>query len=150
QQSNGHIWVYSEPGQGTTIKVYFPEVDAPVNVTGEARQVAEGGRERILLVEDEPALQEAMLRVLKDAGYDVLVASDGVAALEQLGNGPRDLVVTHIVMPVMGGPELVHHLRRRHPELRALYTSGYTDRAVVREALLEDDAFFLQKPFTPG
>lgn len=150
KQGNGHIWVYSEPGRGTTIKVYFPEVDAPTSALSEPKLPITGGHERILLVEDEPALQEAMLRVLKDAGYDVLAASDGVAALELVGDESIDLVVTDIVMPAMGGPELVQKLRERRPALRALYTSGYTDRAVVREALLEDDAFFLQKPFTPG
>ena len=150
KQSGGHIWVYSEPGHGTTFKLYFPRIDRPVERPKPVSQTPAGGNERILLVEDEPALREAMARVLEDGGYTVTTASNGANALASIADGAVDLVVTDIVMPEMGGPELVQRLRERHPELRALYTSGYTDRVVVREAILEEHVTFLQKPFTPG
>jgi CheY-like chemotaxis protein len=153
QQSNGAIHVYSEPGLGTTFKIYFPVVAAePVTTTSElAAESAKRGTETIFLVEDEPGVRALVRKSLEMHGYTVLVATDGKDALQILDSqlGPVDLLLTDVVMPSMSGPELAAHIRSRFPRVKVLFMSGYTDDAVVRHGLLNAEASFIQKPYTP-
>ena len=155
RQSDGHIWVYSEPGKGTTFKVYFPRVDAPADVfplRDEVRPPLPRGTETILLVEDETAVRAIARQVLQRQGYTVLDAADGPAAFALLAkaNGARpDLLVTDVVMPGMSGRELAEQLCVGFPGLRVLYMSGYTDDAVVLHGVLEAGLQYIQKPFRP-
>jgi CheY-like chemotaxis protein len=153
QQSGGNIWVYSEPGRGTTFRIHLPRIEAELEPAPPAlRRPAAGSRgdETILLVEDQESLRKLVTRVLENAGYTVLAAADGPAALAAAENhgGPIQLLLTDVVMPQMSGPELVERLRRERPELRALLMSGYTEDAVLREGELPAATGFLGKPFT--
>jgi two-component system cell cycle sensor histidine kinase/response regulator CckA len=152
KQSGGSIWAYSEPGHGTTFKVYLPRTDAVQEDTPIAQEAArtKGGNEKVLVVEDEESLRRLMASILSPLGYQVTLASDGEEALrlvEEQGLKP-DLVITDVIMPRMSGSQLVERLRRDWPDLRVLYMSGYTDNAIVRHGVLEADVSFLQKPFS--
>ena len=153
KQSGGNIWVYSEPGKGTTFKVYLPRVEDVV--TEGAPRLADSsparGTETILLVEDEEAVRTLSRRILEKHGYRVLEAGSGPAALEVLRAVTErvHMLLTDLVMPDMTGTELASRLKADHPEIRVLFMSGYTDDAVVRSGLLEPGRAFLQKPFTP-
>jgi two-component system cell cycle sensor histidine kinase/response regulator CckA len=153
KQSGGYIWVYSEPGQGATFKVYLPRVE-PAGEPVAARPSparALGGTEIILLAEDEAAVRNLARRVLEKHGYKLLLAAtgrDGVQLATQHA-GPIDLLVTDVVMPEMGGRELAQRLTALQPGLKVLYLSGYTDDMIVRHGVLEAGVAFLQKPFTP-
>jgi two-component system cell cycle sensor histidine kinase/response regulator CckA len=152
KQSNGHIEVYSELGVGTTFKIYLPAVQENV-ATPQALDGSKsvGGGETILLVEDEKAVRGLALRVFQTHGYEVLTAIDGRDAMvvAEARRGPIDLLVTDVVMPRMGGRELAQALRSVFPKMKVLYTSGYTDDAVVRHGILRREVAFLQKPYTP-
>jgi signal transduction histidine kinase len=154
KQSGGHIWVYSEPGQGTTFEIYLPQIeetDAAVRSSQAMIPSAEGS-EIILLVEDEDLVRELAARILTRGGYRVLTASSGADALEvsQHHAGPINLLVTDIVMPGgMNGRDLAKRLTVSHPDLKVLYMSGYTDDAIVHHGILDSDVAFLEKPFTP-
>jgi PAS domain S-box-containing protein len=150
-QSGGRVQLYSEPGHGTTFKIFLPRVEP----TAEAAEAApptpvEGGRETVLVVEDDAAVREVVAKSLGNRGYTVLRAPDGRTALElaQVRAGKVDLLLTDIVMPGITGRELAQTLAAQHPRLRVLYMSGYTDDAVVRHGVLEEGVPFLQKPFT--
>lgn len=153
KQSSGHIAVYSEPGRGTTFKIYLPLVDAEADALQDATSdtLVLGGQETVLLVEDEQAVREMATLVLGELGYYVLAAANGVEALEVLaqrdGTG-CDLLVTDVVMPRMGGRELAAELAAKHPGVKVLFTSGYTDDAIVHHGVLEPGIAFLQKPYT--
>ena len=153
KQSGGNVWVYSEPGRGTTFKVYLPGVTESAEPIEPAPAVSEplGGGETILLVEDENAVRELVREVLETSGYTVLVASNAQAALQAAEGhqGPIHLVLTDLVMPGMGGPELTRRLLSVRPETRTLYMSGYTSHSTVHNGALETGLPFLQKPFTP-
>lgn len=153
KQSGGHLSVYSEPGIGTTFKVYLPAVEEKVSAP-QAAEVGNGGRgsETVLLVEDEEGVRGLAALILKTNGYKVLVAANGKDALRLVEKHPAaiELLVTDVVMPIMGGPALAEALRPRFPKLQVLYTSGYTDDAVVRHGLLQEQVAFLQKPYTPA
>ncbi|MDZ7373393.1 MAG: PAS domain S-box protein [candidate division KSB1 bacterium] len=153
KQSGGHIWVYSEPGHGTTFKIYLPRVDAPAEKPvqpEEAKAVLEG-TETVLLVEDDDTVRALTRSVLRRFGYTVLEAkSPGDALLiSERHAGPIHVLVTDVVMPGMNGRELAERLRTQRPDLRVIYCSGYTDNLVTVQGLLEEGVDFVPKPFHP-
>lgn len=154
RQSGGHIYVYSEPGLGTTFKLYLPEVVAapsscelPPDIEGMPR-----GDETILLAEDDGAVRALARRVLRTCGYSVLEAAHGGEAFRLLEKhaGPVHLLVSDVVMPEMGGRELAQRVAALNPGIKVLCLSGYTADAVIRHGVLESKIAFLQKPFTPS
>jgi PAS domain S-box-containing protein len=154
KQSGGSIFVYSEPGNGATFKIYLPRVDQPVSRSREQRGESETlrGSETVLVVEDEEVVRKLIDQALRKYGYEVLEAASGAEALQvcEAHRTRIPLMITDVVMPQMSGRELAARLRDQHPETRVLYMSGYTDDAVVRHGLLDASMSFLQKPFTPG
>jgi len=152
QQSGGCVWVYSEPGKGTTFKVFFPRVEATVSVASPTEVMAvRRGSETILLVEDQDQVRAAAHTILKRNGYRVITAHNAGEALLlcERHEGPIDLLLTDVVMPHMSGTELAKRLARTRPALKVLYMSGYTDDSIVRHGVLESEMAFLEKPFTP-
>jgi len=153
KQSNGHIWVYSELGKGTTFKIYLPRIDEPVEVHGRGKGGAEaaGGTETLLVVEDEPAVRMLVLESLRAKGYRVLEASNGAEAISIAAQNQQSihLLITDLAMPEIGGRALARGLAASYPEMKVLYMSGYTDNAIVHHGVLEPGTAFLQKPFTP-
>ena len=155
KQSRGHVWVASKPDQGTTFTIYLPQVvavkEAPAAKPAATSSTA-GGGETILLVDDEEALRSAARRALVRAGYRVIPAVDGPDALrvymEHTGTAVA-LVVTDVVMPGLGGRELVGRLKIMSPNLRVLFVSGYTEEGVRKQGVLQPGTEFLEKPFTP-
>ena len=153
KQSGGFVWAYSEPGLGSTFKVYLPVAGIP-DAAPHPRPVAPrplAGTETIVVVEDEDLVRELLSRTLRSHGYRVLGAPDGRAALHLIGDPgtPVDLVVTDVVMPIMGGQELRDSLSVARPEVPVLFISGFTGADVVRRGLLRPGAPLLEKPFTP-
>jgi CheY-like chemotaxis protein len=152
KQNGGFIWVYSEPGQGATFKVYLPRVDRPATPADRPRAgVTLRGTETVLLVEDAPALRAAARQILTRYGYAVLEAASAEEAIDLLGRpGNRiDLLLTDVVMPGVSGRELAEKFAALSPRAKVLYRSGYTDDSVVRHGVLESGVAFLQKPFSP-
>lgn len=152
QQSGGHIWVYSEPGKGSTFKIYLPSVDSKIDVPGtQASPAALRGKETILLVEDEKQVREVVLAVLRHQGYNVIPTQNAGEALLFCEKHPKpiDLLLTDVVMPQMSGPELAKRLASTKPGMKVLCMSGYTDDSIVRHGVLEGNVAFLQKPITP-
>jgi two-component system cell cycle sensor histidine kinase/response regulator CckA len=154
KQSGGHITVDSEPGKGTTFRIYLPLATEPVAEPAAAPQSAEmpRGRETILLVEDEMVVRELAGMILEDLGYRVLSADHGEEALrlaDQHGNEPLPLLLTDVVMPIMGGREVAERLRAKHPGLKVIFSSGYTDDAIAEPGLPDSATWFLEKPYTP-
>jgi PAS domain S-box-containing protein len=154
KQSGGHIWVYSEPGQGTTFKIYLPRVEEAVEPLRPSVAPTERlqGSETILVVEDDQGVRMLARDVLEMDGYTVLEASHGEEALRvcEEHQGPIHLMVTDMVMPGMNGRQLAERLAPLRPEMKVLYVSGYTDNAILRHGVLEPGMAFLQKPITPG
>jgi CheY-like chemotaxis protein len=153
KQSDGYIFVYSEPGKGTTFKIYLPRVEgagADTAAAVPASAVADG-KETLLLVEDEEPVRRLMHRSLKDRGYSVLEAPSGEAALTvaTAHPGPIDLLITDVVLTGVSGKSLATLLLTSRPKLKLLFISGYTDDTVVRHGVLAKEEAFLQKPFTP-
>jgi len=150
-QSGGHIWVYSEPGEGTTFKIYLPRVEGEVEEVLPARQEAipVEGSETILLVEDDDLVRNMICETLKQNGYTMLNAASGDEALNLCGDhqGVIDLLVTDVVMPGMNGRELAERLSTAYPRLKTLFISGYTDHGIVHNGILDPETDFLQKPF---
>jgi two-component system, cell cycle sensor histidine kinase and response regulator CckA len=152
KQLGGNIWVYSEPGHGTTFKIYFPLIDDEAGtVLGQTEIEAPRGTETVLLVEDDDAIRELIREILEMEGYKVLTASSGHEALQvsQEIKDSIELLITDVVMPGMSGGDLSKTLAETYPEIKVLYMSGYTDDAVVRHGVLEEGTAFLQKPFSP-
>jgi len=153
KQSGGYVWVYSEPGRGTTFKLYFPRVDAPAEIPAPPRETATlTGTETILVAEDDDMLRPLAKGLLQKLGYTVLEAENAERALDlaRARTGPIHLLVADVVMPGASGRELARRLAHTRPDTRVLYVSGYTDDAIVHHGMLEPGLNFLQKPFTPG
>jgi two-component system cell cycle sensor histidine kinase/response regulator CckA len=153
KQNGGEIWVYTEPGQGTTFKIYLPRVQEPAEPwrTAQSRSALPHGSETVLVVEDEAAVAKMLREILSRLGYTVLEAADGQKALELCGAHAKaiHILLTDVVMPGMAGPDLARAVRILRPETRIIFMSGYTDNSVLHQELLDPDAEFLQKPFTP-
>ncbi len=152
KQSGGNIWVYSEPGYGTTFKIYLPRVDEALQQAGEKKLLEEfpRGNETILVVEDEEKVLKLVLQILRVQGYRVLEAprsGDALLICEQ-HESPIHLMVTDVVMPGMNGQELAKRLAPLRPEMKVLYMSAYPDNTVVHHGVLEKGVNFIQKPFT--
>jgi len=155
KQSGGHINVYSEPGRGATFKIYLPKAcleekppGPPLPSPGLPR-----GTETILLVEDDPALREMAAALLGRLGYTVLSAGNGLEALNvthQSATGHIDLLFTDVVMPHMSGKELSDRIQALYPRTKVLFTSAYTETAIVHQGVLQPGITLLQKPFTPS
>jgi DNA-binding NtrC family response regulator len=144
--------VYSEPGLGTTLKVYLPRVDAPVDTVRAADPPATlRGSETILLVEDDDQVRIVARGILRRSGYRVIDARHAGEALlhSEEHTGTIHLLLTDVVMPQMGGPALAKRLASARPCMKVLCMSGYTDDSVVRHGVLDADVAYLQKPFTP-
>jgi DNA-binding response OmpR family regulator len=151
-QSGGYINVYSEPGQGTTFKIYLPVPAETVADAGKPETVAAlGGRETVLVVEDQAEVRAYAVAVLKAYGYRVIEAEGaGEALLLCERDGQRiDLVLTDVVMPNLSGRELAQRLGKLQSGIKVLFMSGYTDEVIVNNGVLEEGAEFIQKPFTP-
>jgi two-component system, cell cycle sensor histidine kinase and response regulator CckA len=153
KQSGGYIWVYSEPGHGTTFKIYLPRVEE--GAMTDTRELSSGralprGTEVVLLVEDEKGVRDLAREYLELSGYSVIEAEDGYTALEltAMHAGPIHLLMTDLVMPGISGRELADRVRNIRPDVKVLYMSGYTDQSVVHQGILDGDAVLLQKPFS--
>jgi PAS domain S-box-containing protein len=153
KQSGGEIWVYSEPGSGSTFKIYLPRVFAEADSWRRARTglPMPHGSETILIVEDELPVKKMVRGILAKLGYNVLEAANGQQALELCGSyaAPIQLMVTDVVMPGMAGPDLARAVKILRPETRIMFMSGYTENIMLHHELIEPDANFLQKPFAP-
>jgi two-component system, cell cycle sensor histidine kinase and response regulator CckA len=154
KQSGGFIWVYSEPGQGTTFKIYLPATCEQVE---EPRMAAAPGAscqgsETILIVEDDAAVRRVARRILEHYGYTILEAGTGKEALA-IGKqypGSINLLLTDVIMPEMSGKELVDLWNDQHPETKVIYTSGFTENAIAHNGALDQDIYFIQKPYRPN
>lgn len=154
KQSGGNIWVYSEPGRGTTFKVYLPRVEEETDAlpVQDHTDHLPKGNETVLLVEDDPSLRALAARVLRYQGYKVLEATNGHEAIGIARESIQErihLLLTDVVMPHMGGRELVKRMKTLHSEIRVLFISGYTDHTIIYHAGLKPGTPFLQKPFSP-
>jgi two-component system cell cycle sensor histidine kinase/response regulator CckA len=151
KQSGGYIWCYSEPGVGTSFKIYLPRYDARPEAAPAVRAAERlGGSETILLVEDEEALLKLGRTILSSQGYRVLTAGSAEEAKSIADRNPNfELLVTDVIMPGMSGSVLADDLQAARPGLKVLFMSGYTDDAIVRHGILQPGVAFLQKPFTP-
>jgi two-component system, cell cycle sensor histidine kinase and response regulator CckA len=150
KQSGGSIWAYSEVGKGSSFKIYLPRVEDEASAARvPSAPVAARGSETVLVVEDESAVRALAERMLQSAGYTVLLAAggdDAVSRVEQ-HDGPVDLLLTDVVMPGMSGRDLAARLAELRPRMKVLYTSGYTDDAIVHHGVLDPDTRFISKPY---
>ncbi len=153
KQSGGYIWVYSEPGHGTSFKVYMPRTEIPgsyvkESTTRTSRNI--GGTETLLLVEDEDSVREVAREILLSHGYTVPEARDGIEALDVCRRirGTLDLLLTDVIMPRMNGRELAERILTMRPGTRVLYMSGYPGSAIAHHGVLDVGESYLQKPFT--
>jgi CheY-like chemotaxis protein len=152
KQNNGFINVYSEPGEGTTFRVYLPRSERVPAADAEEVEVVtfRGGTERVLVVEDEVAILELALESLEELGYTVLAAGTPEEAIRRSEEqaGPIQLLITDVVMPQMNGRQLSERLRAARPDLKCLYMSGYTADVIAHRGVLEEGVSFISKPFS--
>ncbi len=153
KQSGGNIWVYSELGKGTTLKIYLPRVDEPLEEIEETTAAKNGlprGSETILVVEDDEEVRRLAVQVLKGQGYRVLDAPQGLDAflIAEKHQGPIHLLVTDVVMPKMSGREVAERVASIRPGIKVLYMSGYTDNTIAHHGVLEAGLHYIQKPFS--
>ncbi len=153
KQSGGHIGFHSELGKGTTFKIYFPRVIEPAEVFSPALAVGPlpRGTETLLVVEDDANVRNLVCMALRTQGYEVLVAFNGekgIRTFQEHQGAAISLVICDVVMPQMGGREMVERLKVMSPKLKTLFTSGYTDEVIVRQGMLDEGAAFLSKPFS--
>jgi CheY-like chemotaxis protein len=153
KQNNGYINVYSEPGKGTTFKIYFPLVSSRAGkvLHPEVQQPLRGGTETILFAEDNQAVRMLNRDVLQEFGYTVIAAEDGDEALRMFREH-RDrisLVILDVIMPKKNGKEVLDEARRSNPNIKAIFTSGYPADLIQRDGVLEKGLHFLSKPVTP-
>ncbi|MCA1360465.1 CHASE3 domain-containing protein [Bradyrhizobium sp. IC3069] len=149
KQSGGHIKIYSEEGHGTTIKLYLPPGEGAADIATGVTPTAEGGAETIFVVEDDPLVRNFVTAQLQSLGYKTVASPDGKAALDLIEAGQSfDLLFTDVVIPGgMSGRELAEEVARRRPGVKVLYTSGYTDNAIVHHGKLDDGVLLLTKPY---
>ena len=152
KQSGGNIWVYSELGRGTTLKIYFPQVDEPLEELREnvETKLVPQGTETVLIVEDDKEVRKLAARILENQGYKILEAAQGSEALPlcKEHRNPIHLVLADVVMPGLDGRELAERVKSFHPGMKVLYMSGYTDNAIIHHGVLEKGMNYIQKPFT--
>ncbi|MFC1508412.1 PAS domain S-box protein [Candidatus Omnitrophota bacterium] len=152
KQNNGHIRVYSEPGLGTTVKVYLPRTAGLHKCSLDSFSMVRitSGTEHVLVVEDEPSVCNMIVRILENGGYSVMKAINGEEALRIVEDHEPDIniLVTDVVMPYMGGKELSKKLSGKYPAMKTLFMSGYTDNLIVNHGILEPDVAFIEKPFS--
>jgi DNA-binding NtrC family response regulator len=152
KQNSGFIWVYSEPGLGTTFKIYLPRVQHQADKIETSKTLEETvrGSGTLLLVEDEEAVRQSAREFLALIGYSVLEAQNGEDALRVAREyaGPIDLMVTDVVMPHLGGAKLAEQLLAERPKMKVLFVSGYAENTVLRHGKINVTTRFLQKPFS--
>jgi CheY-like chemotaxis protein len=150
RQAGGYVWVYSEPGRGTTFKIFLPRIDAAPALAAPEPPMPERGSETILLVEDESALRALAREILEGHGYRVTAAANADEAIAIALGYPEiiHLLVTDVVMPGMNGRALAESLVARRPELKVLYMSGYTHDVIAHRGVLEPGTLLIEKPFT--
>jgi len=152
KQSAGHIKLYSEPGEGTTVKVYLPRATGPAQprrTAGSPLSGLQGAGEKVLVVEDDESVRELAVAILVSLNYVPIAASDGPSALDLLGRHEDVAILfTDVVLPGgMSGAELARAATERRPGLKVLYTSGYTENAIIHHGRLDDHVELLEKPF---
>jgi nitrogen-specific signal transduction histidine kinase/CheY-like chemotaxis protein len=151
RQSGGNIWVYSEPGKGTTFKVYLPQVQGELTqMDSMVKANIKRGSETVLLVEDEDMVRNLASEILEETGYTVLTANGGEEAIRLFNTHPEPihLMITDVVMPKMSGRDVADRLKQIHPETKVLFMSGYTDEAIVHHGIVDSHIAFIQKPFS--
>ena len=149
KQSNGHIKIYSEEGYGTTIKLYLPRATAQADAAAVDPSPVAGGNETIMVVEDDIMVRNSVVRQLQSLGYKTITAADGNAALAHLDDGtPFDLLLTDVIMPGgINGRQLADAVVARRPSVKVLFTSGYTENAIVHHGRLDAGVMLLPKPY---
>jgi two-component system cell cycle sensor histidine kinase/response regulator CckA len=154
KQSGGYIWVDSEPGCGTTFKIYLPTVEEEASAFHQTNDTSllPCGSETILIAEDEPSVRGLAVRALRERGYTLIEAANGEEAFhiaQEQDDKRINLLLTDVVMPQMGGKQLADQLKMLQPDIKVLFISGYADNAIGDHGVLEPGTNFLQKPFTP-
>ena len=153
KQSNGYIWVYSEPGEGTTFKIYFPRIRGEAEPVDKQQAPTDRlkGSETVLILEDDDTLRKLAHKILDSQGYTVLEAENGEEALQvsEAHEGPIHLLLTDVVISKISGRETAKRLQPLYPQMKVIYMSGYTDNTIVDDGVLAPELNYLEKPFSP-